>query len=69
VLAPFRVAVSKPAQRAYIKTLLFFLAGTLLLVLAAVAYVIFYYNYIPQIGVERVVHLQFGYVLLVSVAC
>ncbi|KAI9786638.1 MAG: hypothetical protein M1839_006189 [Geoglossum umbratile] len=59
-LAPFRVAVSKPAQRAYIRTLLFILTGALLLVSAIVAYVVFYYNYIPQIGVERVVHLQFG---------
>ncbi|KAH0541402.1 hypothetical protein FGG08_004092 [Glutinoglossum americanum] len=59
-LAPFRIAVSKPAQRAYVGTILFFLAGLVLFGLAVVAYVLFYYNFIPQIGVERVVHLQFG---------
>ena len=30
---------------------------------AAVAYWVFYFNYVPQIGLERVVHLQFGYVV------
>jgi hypothetical protein len=54
--------VSKPAQRAYVGTVLFFLAGLVLFGLAVVAYALFYYNFIPQIGVERVVHLQFGYV-------
>jgi hypothetical protein len=33
---------------------------------AIVAYVVFYYNYIPQIGVERVVHMQFGYATLLG---
>ncbi|KAH0563377.1 hypothetical protein GP486_002051 [Trichoglossum hirsutum] len=59
-LAPFRIAASKPARRAYVGTVLFFLAGLLLLGLAVVAYVLFYYNFIPQVGLERVVHLQFG---------
>lgn len=60
VLVPVHAAVSKPAQRAYLGTLLFTLASCILIAISSIAYVIFYYNFIPQIGVERVIHLQFG---------
>lgn len=54
-------ATSKPAQRTYIHTLLFTLSSAVLFALAFVAYGLFYAIYIPQINVERVVHLQFGH--------
>ena len=56
-----QVATSKPAQKAYLGTLLFAIASCILIAVSTVAYALFYYNYIPQIGVERVIHLQFGY--------
>ncbi|EEQ83880.1 hypothetical protein RJZ56_002110 [Blastomyces dermatitidis] len=63
-LAPFREAshtiISKPARRAYINTVLFALTSLVLFCISVVAYWIFYYNYVPQIGMERQVHLQFG---------
>ena len=59
-LSPFRAAVSKPARRAYISTALFFGSSVVLLGLAVVAYVLFYVNYVPNVGFERIVHLQFG---------
>lgn len=57
---PIRALVSKRAQRAYAGTLLAIGTALSLLVVAAVAYWLLYFHYIPQIGVERVVHLQFG---------
>jgi len=36
----------------------------ILLGLAVFAYILFYFNYVPQIGIERVIHLQYGYVFL-----
>jgi seipin len=38
----------------------------ILLGLAVVAYGLFYFNYVPQIGIERVIHLQYGYCLPIS---
>lgn len=57
---PFRAAVSKPARRAYIGTILFAITNLILLGAAVAAYSLFYLNYIPQIGLDRVIHLQFG---------
>jgi hypothetical protein len=37
------------------------ITSAILLGLAVIAYVLFYFNYVPQIGVERVVHLQYGF--------
>ena len=37
------------------------ITSTILLVLAIIAYILFYLNYVPQIGIERVIHLQYGY--------
>jgi seipin len=64
VSAPFRVLFSKRAQKAYIGTFLFVGATIVLIGISTVAYWVFYMNYVPQIGLERVVHLQFGYVWL-----
>lgn len=58
-LKPYHVAVSRPARRAYLTTLLAVSTGVLLFGLAVTAYVLFYWSYIPRIGFERVVHLQF----------
>ncbi|EEH19910.2 5'/3'-nucleotidase SurE [Paracoccidioides brasiliensis Pb03] len=52
--------VSKSAQRAYLNTALFALSSFILFCISVAAYWIFYYNYVPQIGLERQVHLQFG---------
>ncbi|OJD18090.1 hypothetical protein AJ78_01862 [Emergomyces pasteurianus Ep9510] len=63
-LTPFteiaRTILSKPARRAYINTFLFALTSFALCCISIVAYWIFYYKYVPQIGLERQVHLQFG---------
>ncbi|KAL9129542.1 MAG: hypothetical protein Q9217_002029 [Psora testacea] len=59
-LTPFRAAVSKGAQRAYLGTALFTATSFFLLVVASVAFWLFYYSYVPQLGVEREVWLQFG---------
>ncbi|KAL2008064.1 hypothetical protein VTN00DRAFT_8046 [Thermoascus crustaceus] len=58
--APLRVVVSKQAQKAYIGTALFASTSIVLLCISTIAYWIFYINFVPQIGFERVVHLQFG---------
>lgn len=60
-LAPFRAISSKTAQKAYLGTILFTLASLVLLCISTAAYLLFYYSFVPQIGLERVVHLQFGY--------
>lgn len=60
-LLPVHAAVSKPAQRAYLGTFLFATTSLILVFISTVAYVLFYYSYVPQIGVERTIHLQFGY--------
>lgn len=62
-MIPFRAATSKPAQKAYLSTFLFVTASLFLLGISSIAYVLFYYNYVPQVGVERVIHLQFGWVV------
>ncbi|KAI9842257.1 MAG: hypothetical protein M1838_003197 [Thelocarpon superellum] len=59
-LTPFRAAISKPARRVYISTVLFASTSFILLVLSLVAYILFYVNFVPHVGLERVVHLQFG---------
>jgi hypothetical protein len=42
------------------------ITSAILLGVAVVAYILFYFNYIPQIGVERIIHLQYGYVVTSS---
>ncbi|KAE8138061.1 putative adipose-regulatory protein-domain-containing protein [Aspergillus pseudotamarii] len=55
-----RPLFSKQAQKAYLGTLLFVGTGLCMLFGSALAYGIFYYRFVPQVGVGRVVHLQFG---------
>ncbi|PLN79876.1 hypothetical protein BDW42DRAFT_172024 [Aspergillus taichungensis] len=52
--------VSKKAQKAYTGSLFLLVASNCLAFLSVVAYAIFYYKFIPQVGLERVIHLQFG---------
>ncbi|KAI4259751.1 MAG: hypothetical protein L6R42_004413 [Xanthoria sp. 1 TBL-2021] len=59
-LLPFHAAVSKPAQKAYLGTFLFATTSLFLLALSTIAYALFYFNYVPQVSVERTIHLQFG---------
>ena len=59
-LIPFDAAVSKPAQKAYLGTAFFAITTIFLLCVASAAYWIFYFSYIPQVGIDRVIHLQFG---------
>lgn len=59
VLTPLRFATSKFALKAYITTILFTIAGFVLFGLAVTAYTLFYWSYIPRIGFERTIHLQF----------
>lgn len=66
ILKPVRIAVSKPAQQTYLNTILFMVTSTILLGIAVIGYILFYFNYIPQIGIERVIHLQYGLVELPS---
>ena len=61
-LLPLNAAISKPAQKAYLGTSLFIATSFILFGIASLAYALFYYNYVPQNNVERVIHLQFGYV-------
>ena len=61
-MRPVRLASSRSARKAYLNTALFLTTSATLLGLAIVAYVLFYVNYIPKIGIEREVHLQYGYV-------
>lgn len=54
-----RPLLSKQAQKAYLGTLLFVLTAICMVFISAFAYAIFYYNFIPQVGLERIVHMQF----------
>ncbi len=59
-LVPFHAATSRPAQKAYLGTFLFAATSIFLFAISSIAYTLFYYNYVPQNSVERVIHLQFG---------
>ena len=60
MLKPVNVATSRPAIKAYLSTLLFLAASLLLLAISTTAFLLFYYSYVPQIGLEQVIHLQYG---------
>ncbi|KAI9368911.1 putative adipose-regulatory protein-domain-containing protein [Aspergillus egyptiacus] len=60
LLERLRPFFSKSAFTAYLGTFLFFMTAIGMIFVSIVAYAIFYYNFIPQVGLERVVHLQFG---------
>ncbi|GCB25131.1 seipin homolog [Aspergillus awamori] len=55
-----RPLVSKRAQKIYLGAFLFFCTAIAMIVTSTVAYGVFYYRFIPQAGLERIVHLQFG---------
>ncbi|KAK4902772.1 hypothetical protein LTR27_000711 [Elasticomyces elasticus] len=58
-LKPFHIVLSKTALRAYLTTFLAVATGIALLGFAITAYTLFYWSYIPRIGFERTIHLQF----------
>ena len=66
VLKPYHIATSRPARRAYLTTFLVAFASLALFGLAVIAYTLFYWNYIPRVGFERTVHLQFDNVFPAS---
>lgn len=59
LLRPTRPFFSSTALRAYLTTFLLFSATLTLFGLATAAYILFYWSYIPRIGFERTIHLQF----------
>lgn len=60
----YRAATSRTARRAAFTTILFGLAGLVLLGFACVAYWAFYWKYLPDQVISLPVHLQYGYILL-----
>lgn len=60
VKRPIRAVTAPAAQRAYLSTLLFLAASLVLLVVAALAYPVFYYSYVPKKLVSLPVHLQYN---------
>jgi seipin len=61
LLFPLRVATSPTLLRAYLRTVLVFIASAVLLAFAVVAYTSFYYAYIPVRGISVPVYLQFDH--------
>ncbi|KAF2167165.1 hypothetical protein M409DRAFT_22593 [Zasmidium cellare ATCC 36951] len=59
LLKPISPFISRPALRAYLTTILTLATAFILLLYAIAAYVLFYWSYIPRIGFERTIHLQF----------
>ncbi|KAK6855418.1 hypothetical protein PG990_008286 [Apiospora arundinis] len=60
VKRPIRLATAPTAQRAYINTLLFISTSAALLCIAALAYPVFYYSYVPKKVVSLPIHLQYN---------
>ncbi|PQE11236.1 tubulin-tyrosine ligase protein [Rutstroemia sp. NJR-2017a BVV2] len=56
---PLNLATSKPAQKTYLNTILLLSTSAVLFGFAVVAYVIFYWNWVPAVGVEKDVWLVF----------
>ncbi|KAJ8114349.1 hypothetical protein OPT61_g3754 [Boeremia exigua] len=61
LLFPLRIATSPPLLRTYLRTLLLFIASTILFAFAVIAYTSFYYSYIPIRGISVPVYLQFDH--------
>ncbi|KAI1387781.1 putative adipose-regulatory protein-domain-containing protein [Hypoxylon trugodes] len=59
VKGSYRAATSPAAQRTYLSAALFGAASLALLCIAALAYPIFYYNYVPKKLISIPVHLQY----------
>lgn len=47
-------------MKAYLSSILFVGASFLLLAVSTTAYLLFYYNYIPQVGLSQLVYLQYA---------
>lgn len=60
VLVPVNIATSRPAIKAYLSTLLFLTFSLILIAVSTTAYALFYYSYVPQLGLEATLHLQYG---------
>ncbi|EXJ56954.1 hypothetical protein A1O7_07298 [Cladophialophora yegresii CBS 114405] len=58
-LAPLRILTSRAAIKVYLAALLFLATSAVLLTVSSSAYAVFYYNYIPQINLERPLYLQY----------
>jgi seipin len=58
-LKPIQYATSKSARRAYLSSILVVFTGLTLFGFAVIAYVFFYYAYIPERGFSKPVYLQF----------
>ncbi|KAF9889120.1 hypothetical protein FE257_007609 [Aspergillus nanangensis] len=52
--------VSKKAQKTYVGIFVFIATSIAMVLVSSFAYGVFYYSFIPQIGIEREIHLQFG---------
>ncbi|KAI2469638.1 putative adipose-regulatory protein-domain-containing protein [Annulohypoxylon bovei var. microspora] len=59
VKGSYRAATSPAAKRTYLSAALFFAASLALLCIAALAYPVFYYNYVPKKVISIPVHLQY----------
>jgi seipin len=60
VLVPVNVATSRSAIKAYLSTLLFLAFSLILIAISTAAYTLFYYSYVPQLGLETTLYLQYG---------
>lgn len=60
MMKPVYSATSRPTRQTYLQTFLFLNATSVLLGIAITAYAIFYRSYIPRIGIEKEIHLQYG---------
>ncbi|KAI0104414.1 putative adipose-regulatory protein-domain-containing protein [Daldinia grandis] len=61
VKGSYRVATSPVAKRTYLSAALFFSASLVLLSIAALAYPVFYYNYVPKKVISLPIHLQYDF--------
>ncbi|KAA8566949.1 hypothetical protein MFRU_007g01140 [Monilinia fructicola] len=57
---PIAIATSKPARKTYLNTILFLTTSLVLFGFAVLAYAGFYWSWVPAVGVERKVWLQFA---------
>ncbi|KAI8631378.1 putative adipose-regulatory protein-domain-containing protein [Xylariaceae sp. FL1651] len=60
VKTPYRVATSPGAKRTYLGAFLFVAASLALLCVAALAYPVFYYNYVPKKLISIPIYLQYN---------
>ncbi|KAI8960473.1 putative adipose-regulatory protein-domain-containing protein [Daldinia sp. FL1419] len=59
VKGSYKAATSPVAKRTYLGAVLFFSASLALLSIAALAYPVFYYNYVPKKVISLPIHLQY----------